>query len=107
MFETESGSYATMKRLWFMRRCNEIWSNSGLEMLTGHSFHIGGTTHLLLMGVDPFIVMVQGRWKSTAFLEYWCRCEEIIPTFIGFSQASKPSIPTSMESFKQWLIGSL
>ena len=96
-----------MKRCWFVSRCNEIWSNSGLEMLTGHSFHIGSTTHLLLTGINPFIVMVQGRWKSTAFLEYWHRCEEIIPTFIGFSQASKTSILTSMASFKQWLIGCL
>src|SRR5882672_1245804 len=59
-FETESGSFAPMKRHWFLSRCNEIWSNCGLEKLTGHSFRIGGTTHLLLMGVDPFIVMVQG-----------------------------------------------
>jgi len=37
-FETESGSYAPMKRHWFVSRCNKIWSNSGLEMLTGHYF---------------------------------------------------------------------
>ena len=27
--------------------------------------------HLLLLGIDPFIVMVQGHWKSDAFLSYW------------------------------------
>lgn len=37
-----------------------------------------GTTHLLLPGVDPFIVMVQGRRSSHASLAYWRRCEEII-----------------------------
>ena len=63
-----------------------------------------GTTHLLLMGVDPFIVMVQGWWKSAAFLDYWHLCEEIIPTFIGFSHTSKASILSSMASFKHRLI---
>ena len=71
--------------LFFLDRCNEIWSSTSLNCLGGHSFHIGGTTHVLLIGMDPFIVMVQGRWKSTAFLEYWHNCEDIILTFIGFS----------------------
>ena len=46
-------------------------------------------THLLLMAIDPFIVMVQGHWKSTAFLEYWRLCEEIVLMFIGFSNHRK------------------
>jgi len=33
----------------------------------GHGFHIGGTTHLLLLGVNPWIVMVQGHWSSKRF----------------------------------------
>ena len=80
---------------------------NGLQGTIDHSFHIGGMTHLLLMGVDPFIVMVQGHWKSTAFLDYWCSCEEIIPTFISFSQSSKSSILTTMSSFKQCLPSSI
>ena len=84
-----------------------IWLSSDLSPLTHHSFCIGGTTHLLLMGVDPFIIMVQGHWKSVAFLEYWQSCEEIIPTFIDFSQSSKSSILSTMSAFKQCLIQSM
>jgi len=106
-FEGSDGIFYPMKRSWFISRCNEVWSSNGEVPLTGHSFRIGGTTHLLLMGMDPFIVMVQGRWKSAAFLDYWHSCEEIIPTCIGFSQSSKQSILTTMCSFKQRIIGSL
>jgi len=106
-FEGADGIFYPMKRAWFISRCNEVWSSNGEVPLTGHSFRIGGTTHLLLMGVDPFIMMVQGRWKSAAFLDYWCSCEEIIPTCIGFSQLSKQSILSTMCSFKQRIVGSL
>jgi len=74
-FKTEDGTFAPMKCSWFLARCNDIWLANGLQGLSGHRFRIGGITHLLLMGVDPFIVMVQGHWKSTTFLEYWCSCK--------------------------------
>ena len=72
--------------------------------MTGHSFRIGGTTHLLLIGVDPFVVMVQGRWKSLAFLEYWWNFEEIIPTMIGLSLDTRSSILSNMLTFKHQLL---
>ena len=81
-FETATGDYAPMHRSWFLDRCNEVWLGKGLSMLSGHIFRIGGTTHLLLLGVDHFIVMAQGCWRSSAFLDYWRLCEEIIPTFV-------------------------
>jgi len=46
---------------------------------------IGGCTEMLLKGVHPNIVMVQGRWKSQAFLEYWHRIDVILPLFLGFT----------------------
>jgi len=39
-------------------------SRKDCHPLRGQSFKIGGTTHLLLLGIDPWIVMVQGRWGS-------------------------------------------
>src|SRR5882672_11859124 len=63
-FETADGNHAPMCRLWFLSRCNEVWEKDGLTVLSGHSFRIGGTTHLLLMGINPFIVMAQGCWHS-------------------------------------------
>jgi len=56
---------------------NEVWVQEDLSSIKGHRFRIGGTTHLLLIGVDPWIVMVQGRWSSHSFLGYWRKCEEI------------------------------
>ena len=75
-----------------------------MPKLTGHSFRIGSTTHLLLLGVDPFIVMVQGHWKSDAFLSYWKNCEQILPLFIGSALHSLDSIVSSMNLFKRKLL---
>jgi len=64
-----------MHRNWFLAHCNEISAF--------HSFHIGSTTHLLLLGVNPFIVMVQGRWTTNSFLDYWQNCREIAKKSLG------------------------
>ncbi|KAJ7081283.1 hypothetical protein C8R43DRAFT_965617 [Mycena crocata] len=69
-YATQSG-WAHLTRADFLGRCNEIWSAAGMGALNGHGFRIGGTTHLLLHGVDPWVVMKQGRWTSAAFLLYW------------------------------------
>ncbi|KAF9049601.1 hypothetical protein BDZ89DRAFT_1242709 [Hymenopellis radicata] len=80
----------------FMTRCNGIWALEELEAALGHSFRIGGTTHLLLLGVEPWIVMKQGRWSSKAFLLYWRKVEEILPLFIGDSMDKMSSIKASL-----------
>ena len=80
-FKIANGSWAPLHRVWFLDRCREIWSVTGLNNVLGHSFRIGGTAFLLLLGVDPWIVMMQGRWSSQTFLTYWRRCEEILPPF--------------------------
>ncbi|QRV85680.1 Reverse transcriptase domain protein [Ceratobasidium sp. AG-Ba] len=61
----------------FLLRCNEIWGSHGLPKITGHSFRIGGTTELLLRGVDPEIVKRMGRWSSDAHMRYWRKTNEI------------------------------
>lgn len=95
--------WSPMTRDWFLRRCNEVWSSHHLETLTGHSFRIGGTTELLLRGTPPDVVALQGSWKSRAFLEYWRRIEEILPTFISKynSPSSIKSITTTMTAFQE------
>ncbi|KDR79126.1 hypothetical protein GALMADRAFT_243004 [Galerina marginata CBS 339.88] len=60
-FETAHGGWAPMTKGWFLSRCNEVWVAAGLPEMPGHSFRIGGATHLLLMGVAPDLVAVQGR----------------------------------------------
>ncbi|KAG1774961.1 hypothetical protein EV702DRAFT_973859 [Suillus placidus] len=44
----------------FLTRCNSIWSLAGFTPTSGHSFHIGRTTELLLAGVPPDIVKALG-----------------------------------------------
>ncbi|KAJ3711162.1 hypothetical protein C8R42DRAFT_689668 [Lentinula raphanica] len=61
----------------FLRRCNTIWEAHNLPVMSGHCFRIGGTTHYLLSGVNPDVVKVFGRWKSSAFLTYWRHLESL------------------------------
>src|SRR5882724_12048258 len=98
-FETADKSWSPMRHLWFMEQCNEIWLKEGLSSAKGHGFCIGGTTHLLLLGTDPWVVMVQGQWTSQSFLSYWRKCK-ILSLFIGFSFQSCESILSTMSSFK-------
>ena len=70
-----------------------------------HQFHLwqvtASGTHLLLLGVDLFIVMVQGQWTSDSFLLYWCHCEGILLLFIGSAMHSDSSILSMMCMFKK------
>ena len=84
-FEAADGSWAPMKYAWFLERYNEVWTCEGLRSRKGHGFRIGRTTHLLLLGIDPWVVMVQGQWSSQVFLGYWRQCEEILLPFMGFA----------------------
>lgn len=69
-FSTSCGP-RNLNRARFLERCNSIWTAHGYPRSTGHSFRIGGTTHLLLAGVSPDVVKVMGRWSSDAFHRYW------------------------------------
>ncbi|KAJ6467530.1 DNA breaking-rejoining enzyme [Mycena vitilis] len=93
---TTASGWAHLTRSDFLDRCNDIWLAAGMDGLNGHGFRIGGTTHLLLHGVDPWIVMKQGRWTSAAFLLYWRNVEEILPLFIGDSLDTFNSIKDSV-----------
>lgn len=64
-----------------MTRCNEAWQTAldSPQLPTGHSFRIGGTSHLLLCGVNPDIIKQTGRWSSDSFLRYWRNLDTVIP----------------------------
>lgn len=100
-FETADGNWSPMTRVWFLSRCNKVWKDAGLVELTGHCFRIGGAMELLLRGVPPDVVAVQGRWKSQAFLDYWRKIDSILPLFVtsSFSDARVAMIHASMDSF--------
>jgi len=105
MFETAGRHWSPLKRVWFLSRCNDIWEKDSLYSIKGHGFCIGGMTHLLLLGVDPWVIMVQGHWSSQSFLTYWHHCEEVLCLFISFSFQSHESILSMMSAFKARLTG--
>lgn len=82
------GLQQTLTKPEFMARCNTIWLAHGLPRSTGHSFRIGGTTHLLLCGIDPSIIKKAGRWTSDSFLRYWRNLEVILPAGVRFASSS-------------------
>ncbi|KAJ6459919.1 DNA breaking-rejoining enzyme [Mycena sanguinolenta] len=102
-YKTASG-WAHLTRSDFLARCNDIWRESGMGALNGHGFRIGGTTHLLLHGVDPWVVMKQGRWTSAAFLLYWRNVEEILPLFIGDSLDTFQSLKSSVSQLAKMIL---
>lgn len=83
-FETREGDWAPM----FLDRVNEVWVAEGLEKLSGHCFHIGGTMELLLRGTYPDVVAMLGSWESRAFLKYWPKIEQILPVFVAQDSAT-------------------
>ncbi|KAF8210224.1 hypothetical protein K438DRAFT_1571045 [Mycena galopus ATCC 62051] len=83
-YRNDRGNLICLSRKKFLARCNEIWSAHGIPSFTGHSFRIGGTTELLLAGVNPDVVQAMGRWLSDAFLVYWRRLDILAPLHAEF-----------------------
>ncbi|KAJ3816378.1 DNA breaking-rejoining enzyme, partial [Lentinula raphanica] len=77
------GHPQNMTKSAFLNFCSSIWAKVGLDNVQGHSFRIGGAVELLLAGVSPEVVAATGGWTSLAFLLYWRRFEEIIPTHVS------------------------
>lgn len=83
-FSSPTGPSTLDKQL-FLSRCNSIWSLHGFSHTTGHSFRIGGATHLLSCGINPDIIRTHGRWTSDSFLRYWRNLSFIIPRHVRFA----------------------
>lgn len=79
----------------FLTRCNQIWTKCGLPNLTGHSFRIGGASHLLRCGVHPDVVKKMGRWSSDSFLVYWRNLNLILPNHVRFLPIHSSSLGVS------------
>ncbi len=76
-YRTGKGYLKTIMAKSFMRRCNTIWKAVDYNKLSGHCFRIGGTTFYLIMGINPSMVRVIGRWSSEAFKCYWQNVEQL------------------------------
>ena len=86
----------------FLSRCYSIWSTVSLHHVLGHSFRIGGAVLLLLAGVPPEVVAATGGWTSLAFLLYWRRISEILPSSTSKAYSSRiiTDISSTMNSFR-------
>ncbi|KAJ7312509.1 hypothetical protein DFH08DRAFT_717678 [Mycena albidolilacea] len=61
-YRNDKGRLVCLSHRKFLQRCNDVWKKHGIPSITGHSFCIGGTTHLLIAGVNPDVVQAMGRW---------------------------------------------
>ncbi|KAG1875516.1 hypothetical protein DFJ58DRAFT_712984 [Suillus subalutaceus] len=92
-YQSPSGALVPLTKRKFLSRCNDVWSQHGHPVISGHSFHIGGTTELLLCSVPPHIVKTLGCWSSDAFLHYWCCLEHLAPLHAELLSPHLSSIP--------------
>jgi site-specific recombinase XerD len=83
-YRNDKGRLVCLSRRKFLQRCNNVWKKHGVPSITGHSFRIGGTTHLLIAGVNPDVVQAMGRWNSDVFLIYWRRLDILAPLHAEF-----------------------
>jgi hypothetical protein len=97
-YETSDGGWEPLTKHSWLARCNEVWVAAGFRPLLSHAFRIGGCTEMLLRGINPDIVCVQGRWKSKAFLEYWRKIQSVLPLFISQSFLSKSARSALLKS---------
>ncbi|KAJ3820733.1 hypothetical protein F5880DRAFT_1668963, partial [Lentinula raphanica] len=97
------GQPQNMVKSVFLDFCTSIWAKVGLNNVHGHSFRIGGAVELLLAGVSPEVVAATGGWTSLAFLLYWRRFEEIIPTHVSkaYDTNQLAGLKRSMNEFQK------
>jgi len=100
-WQTSNEGWCPMTKYWFMGWCRAVWQKEGLDLLDGHSFRIGGTTHHLMSGVETWVVMVISCWSSNMFLMYWHKVKEILPNFISKAYDSIESLTAHMSCFVQ------
>ncbi|KIY73464.1 DNA breaking-rejoining enzyme [Cylindrobasidium torrendii FP15055 ss-10] len=73
----------------FLSQTSAIYKASDLSHVHGHSYRIGGSSHLLFTGVSPEVVMKIGGWSSLCFLIYWRKLELIVPAALVKAWGSK------------------
>jgi hypothetical protein len=100
-FKTNDNGWEPLTKTNWLERCNQIWIAAGFDPLMAHAFRIGGCTEMLLRGIQPDVVCVQGRWKSNSFLAYWRKIQFILPIFVSksFSSTRASLVNSSMIRF--------
>jgi hypothetical protein len=64
------------------KRIHEIVTQYNLPVLKGHSLHIGGTLHYLLLGTPFNVVKTMGRWSGDSFTRYLCKHAIILAPYL-------------------------
>ncbi|KAF8579708.1 hypothetical protein K439DRAFT_1648407 [Ramaria rubella] len=98
-WHTATDTWEPMTKEWFMHHCNNIFCEHNLQVIDGHNFCIRGTMWLLLLGIDPWIIKVIGRWSSAALLLYWRKIEHILLDFVSDAYHSTQSLSSRMSQF--------
>ncbi|KAJ7810374.1 hypothetical protein B0H14DRAFT_3757670 [Mycena olivaceomarginata] len=96
-FRSDAGWRHLTKDL-FLQSSAAIFRSSGLDLVFGHSYRIGGSLELLTAGVAPEVVMKIGGWTSLCFLIYWRRLERISPLANTSRVASRNKANSLMSS---------
>lgn len=65
LFIKENNSWATKR--WFIAKLKQLLPT---ENVAGHSFRAGGTTELVMRGVQLILIQKIGRWDSDSFYRY-------------------------------------
>ncbi|KAJ3567307.1 hypothetical protein NP233_g6448 [Leucocoprinus birnbaumii] len=99
-YKTTQGEWAALEKPDFLFLLSSIWESKGLEVVSGHSFRIGGTVALLLAGVPPHVVAATGGWTSLSFLTYWRSIADIVShyTSAAYSLSDIARLSTLIDS---------
>jgi len=79
----EGGMPKYLTKAVFLARCVEVWRESNLQTVQGHSFRIGGATEHLRRGLSLDLLQIQGRWTSDSFKLYLRHLDEILSAAIN------------------------
>jgi hypothetical protein len=66
-----------------LQKIREVLAAFGYTSMYGHSFRIGGASHLLAQGISPEIVRLLGRWRSLAYETYIRAFEQVLSRHLG------------------------
>jgi hypothetical protein len=64
-------------------KIRNVLATFGYTSMYGHSFRIGGASHLLAQGSSPEIVRLLGRWRSLAYEAYIRAFEQVLSRHLG------------------------
>lgn len=69
-YVSQDVSRINLTRSVVVSRCQQVWRSYGWELLSGHSFRVGGASLRAALGVDHSDIQRLGRWTSDCYKLY-------------------------------------